>query len=138
MKNAVGKRGKEGLVLALSAAPWHTRVHMCHSCSMSQPFGKCDVSPPMCSELLPHQQGRVWSCDPVPPSSSWSRTGWPQCGVGPQHPLLAHPVVLTCILPPMFCYWMEACPQAKGWHTGLRVPAGYRTGQRSPFIPVPS
>lgn len=28
MKNAVGKRGKEGLVLALSVAPRHTRVHV--------------------------------------------------------------------------------------------------------------
>lgn len=135
MKNAVGKRGKEGLVLALSAAPQHTRVHVCHSCSVSRPFGKCDVAPPMCSELLLQQQGRDWSCDPVPHSSSRSRTGCPQGRVGLQHHILDHPVVPICILPPTFCFWMEVRPQAKGWDMGCVFLLG--TGQRSPFIPVP-
>lgn len=86
MKNAVGKRGKEGLVLALSAAPWHTRVHMCHSCSMSQPFGKCDVSPPMCSELLPHQQAGSGAVTRCPPPAAGAGLGGPSAGLAPSIP----------------------------------------------------
>lgn len=112
MKNAVGKKGKEGLVLALSAAPQHVCTCVtaapCHS-----PLGSVTLHLPCARSCCPTSRAGFGAVTRCPPPAAGGGLGVPKAGSAPSTPSQLAQCSQSASFPPSFL-WMCTQRQRDG------------------------